>query len=116
MKKRDAIDVIRESLMQRLRLADSTVSFVRRQPLVGDVILRLANGIAVRLIWTTTGRLAHRFDFTSPREPIVHMEVPDPVASWQELQPHFQALVPAFAAELVAHMQTWPSNNRWRGP
>jgi hypothetical protein len=104
MKKRDATDVIREALMKRLRFDDSTVRVVTRQPAVGgEATLRLPNGTAIRLVWTATGRLAHRFDFTSPSEPILYMEVPAAVASLAELQPQFEALTPALAAELRAH-------------
>jgi hypothetical protein len=104
MKKRDATDVIREALMKRLRFDDSTVRVVTRQPAVGgEAILRLPNGTAIRLVWTATGRLAHRFDFTSPSEPILYVEVPAAVASLAELQPQFEALTPALAAELRAH-------------
>src|SRR5215831_2349003 len=104
MKKRDADYVIREALLRRLRFDDSTVRVVTRQPAVrGEAPLRLPNGTAIRLVWAATGRLAHRFDFTSSSEPILYVEVPAAVASLAELQPYFGALTPALAAELRAH-------------
>src|SRR5499425_1806238 len=103
MKERDALNVIREALMKRLRFEDSTVHVVTRPAVGGEVILRLPNGIAIRLVWAATGRLAHRFNFTSRSAPILFMEVPATVTSLAELQPHFEALVPAFAAELGSH-------------
>src|SRR5215467_8119676 len=103
MKERDALNVIREALMKRLRFEDSTVHAVTRPAVGGEEMLRLPNGIAIRLVWAATGRLAHRFNFTSLTEPILFMEVPATVTSLAELRPHFDALVPAFAAELGAH-------------
>jgi len=103
MKKRDANDVIREALMKRLRFDEFPVRVLTRQSVIGgEAVLRLPNGTAIRLVWSATGRLAHRFDFTSPSEPILYVEVPA-VASLAELQPHFEALTPALAAELRAH-------------
>jgi len=104
MKKRDADYVIREALMKRLRFDNSTVRVVTRQLSIGgESTLRLPNRPAIRLVWAVTGRLAHRFDFTSPTEPILYLEVPAAVASLAVLQPHFEALAPALAAELRTH-------------
>ncbi len=90
--------------MKRLRFDDSTVHVVTREPAIGgEATLRLPNGTAIQLVWAATGRVAHRFDFTSARDPILYMEVPAAVASLAELQPHFEALTPALAAELRAH-------------
>ncbi len=122
MKKRDANNVIREALMKRLSFDDSTAHVVtgqstkrfrfdsttvhlvtRRAVEDGELIVRLSDGVAIRLVWTTTGRLAHRFDFTSPNEPIMYVELPAAAASMAELQSHFETLTPALTAELRAH-------------
>ena len=99
MKKRDADSVIRGALLKRLRFDDHTVHVVTRPAVRGVEIFRLPNGIRIVLVWAVTGRLAHRFNFNLLSEPILYMEV----TSLAELKPHFEALVPAFAAELSAH-------------
>ena len=104
MKKRDADAVMRNALIKRLQFDDSTAHVVTRQRAVGgETTWRLSNGTAIRVIWTATGSLAHRFDFTSPSKPILYLEIPATKASWAKLQPHFEALTPALAAELRAH-------------
>jgi hypothetical protein len=66
----------------------------------GDAKLRTPNGTFIGLVWTTTGKLAHRFDFTPLFGPMLYVDVPAPIRAWSDLRPYFESLVPLFEAEL----------------
>ena len=66
----------------------------------GDARLRAPDGTHIGLVWTATGKLTHRFDFSSMPMPMLYVDVPLAVSAWSELRPHFEALAPALEAEL----------------
>ena len=130
MKKRDAIEIVRKALANR-PLSDAEKrslqehSYARIRPPEfafsgwhfvalsgpfddeplndhGDAALRAPDGTHVGLAWTATGKLAHSFDFKSLLKPMLHVDIPAPVASWTELTAHLETLAPALDADLRA--------------
>jgi hypothetical protein len=66
----------------------------------GDAKLRAPDGSYIGLVWKATGKLSHRFDFDSMYAPMLYVDVPDSVATFAELRPYFEALVPALEADM----------------
>jgi hypothetical protein len=78
----------------------------------GNAFLRAPDGTFVHLVWAATGSLTHRFNPDSGPM-MLYVEVPAPVAAWDELRPHFEFLAPALERDLKDHR---PSNQRLERP
>ena len=69
----------------------------------GDAKLRAPNGTLIGLVWTATGKLTHRFDFTPSFGPMLYVDVPAPIRAWSDLRAYFESLAPTLEAELRQH-------------
>ena len=71
----------------------------------GDADFRAPDGTYIGLVWTATGKSKHQFDFTPGFGPMLYVDVPQTVATWQELRLQMEPLVAAIEAEYLQHVK-----------
>jgi hypothetical protein len=66
----------------------------------GDAKVVSPDGTFFGLAWTADGTLSHEFDFSPSFGPMLYVQIPSPVLTWEELRQQLVQLLPALDNEL----------------
>lgn len=71
----------------------------------GDATVIAPDGTAFGFVWTAGAALKHEFDFSRSFGPMLYVEVPSSVRSWEDLRQQLLPLVPQLDRELKSRAQ-----------